>query len=109
MSRQCSATVFGPRVHSWQCVRKAVVARNGKWFCRQHDPEAVAAKDKAKAEARREQQRASDAIEMRGQALLRALGIRGGGVVFSSRTYVEKITIPFGEAEDLVRRLTEGR
>lgn len=30
------------------CARKAAVERNGKWYCKQHDPEAVAARDAAK-------------------------------------------------------------
>lgn len=39
LRRECQARVFGERVHSWQCSRKGTVEREGKWYCKQHDPE----------------------------------------------------------------------
>ena len=41
----CCATVFSDRFRS-KCSRRAKVERNGRFYCGQHDPEAVAAKRK---------------------------------------------------------------
>lgn len=38
---QCSQTVFGERVTSWQCTRDGSIERGGKWYCCQHDPKQV--------------------------------------------------------------------
>ncbi len=48
--------------HSHQCQKKAVVERNGKWYCAQHDPEAIRVRDEAKrVQWEAESQRRSDA------------------------------------------------
>lgn len=47
---QCHQRVWGERVDSWCCQKKAVVQRNGKNYCKIHDPEYIAAKDKARQE-----------------------------------------------------------
>jgi uncharacterized Zn finger protein (UPF0148 family) len=40
---QCSKRVYrGGYMGSTPCTRYGVVERNGKWYCRQHDPVAVA-------------------------------------------------------------------
>jgi hypothetical protein len=46
---RCCKTLWGPRGNSWQCTRNAVVERDGKGYCKQHDPVA----EKARFEARR--------------------------------------------------------
>ena len=45
---QCSATIWGERVQSWQCQKKAVIERDGKLYCRIHDPEYIKAKQEKK-------------------------------------------------------------
>ena len=46
----CSERVY-TSFHDHLCPRKGKVERNGKWYCGQHDPEAVAAKQAAKDRA----------------------------------------------------------
>ncbi len=45
---QCCATIWGPRVNSWPCHNSATVERDGKPYCKIHDP----VKRRAKAEIR---------------------------------------------------------
>lgn len=49
-SAPCCATVLagkdGWRTRYKSCSRKATVEREGKWYCRQHDPQAVAGRKK---------------------------------------------------------------
>lgn len=71
---RCTATVMGPRVHSWRCTRNAVVERDGKGYCRQHDPEAVKAKRKKESEARDAEQRADERRRREAEARCQALG-----------------------------------
>lgn len=70
----CSATVFGPRVHSWQCTRRAAVTRNGKKYCRQHDPVAVAAKRQAQEDARKAEERREEDLLRAAERRCKALG-----------------------------------
>lgn len=51
MAERCSTRVFGPRVFSWQCNRRATVECEGKWYCWQHDP--VRMKEKAEEDEKR--------------------------------------------------------
>ena len=49
---QCSKAVwYGSGFRSRPCSRMATVERNGKSYCKQHDPERVAAKRKERSEA----------------------------------------------------------
>lgn len=43
MDNQCVATVYGERLTSWQCTRRAV--KDG--YCKQHHPDAVAERERA--------------------------------------------------------------
>jgi hypothetical protein len=96
----CSATVFGPRVHSWGCIRTGVVEREGKWYCRQHDPRAVKARrDKAEAEYRAERA-AETAIEAEGERIAARLGC--GVVKYGRNGYARELIITFEEAEKLI-------
>ncbi len=45
----CQTTIYD-EVSSWQCHRKPTVARDGKLYCKIHDPEYKKAKDKANRE-----------------------------------------------------------
>lgn len=40
----CCARVFGD-YRLYPCSRKGSVERDGKWYCKQHDPEAIRVKD----------------------------------------------------------------
>jgi hypothetical protein len=67
----CRASVYSREggsyswLHSYQCTRKPIVCReiNGEeyGFCKQHDPEAAAARNKARSEAWRAEAKAKEA------------------------------------------------
>ena len=42
--QQCEITIFSGRGWTNRCVRKAVVQRGDKWYCKIHDPEYIAEK-----------------------------------------------------------------
>lgn len=47
--KQCCEKVWGAGVwHTHQCKRKAVIEKDGKLYCKIHDPEYIKAKDKKK-------------------------------------------------------------
>lgn len=41
---KCSVRVYGDRVRDWPCRLPGVVQRDGKWYCRVHDPEKTLAR-----------------------------------------------------------------
>ena len=45
MAEKCSARVSIDSWRSGQCPRKAIVERDGEWYCKIHDPEYIKAKD----------------------------------------------------------------
>ena len=107
---ECSATVFGPRVHSWQCVRSGVLQRKGKWYCRQHDPVAVETRRHASRLAHTAKRKTSDAIDSEGTRIARALGV--GASTFYSHSgppsqhgYVRYLVIAFDDCLKLIERL----
>jgi len=38
MSEQCSKMLWRHHYYQYQCLRKGVVCRDGKWYCKQHEP-----------------------------------------------------------------------
>ena len=46
----CQTRIYGDRVTEWQCQKKPVVTRDGKLYCKIHDPEYIKAKNKARDE-----------------------------------------------------------
>lgn len=44
INEQCQYRVYGDRGQSWQCQKKAVVERDGKFYCKIHSPEYIAEK-----------------------------------------------------------------
>jgi hypothetical protein len=50
MDERCSAKIPFDTWHDAQCSKPAVVERNGKWYCKIHDPEYIKTKE-AKREA----------------------------------------------------------
>lgn len=81
---ECSTTVFGERVRQWQCVRAGVVERAGKWYCRQHDPEARQARAEKREAARRVVQQREDAVEAEGRDVAARLGVAEAQVYYSN-------------------------
>ena len=82
---QCCATVF-PRgvwvASGYACSRKGVIERDGKWYCRQHDPVSKAERDKASMEKwRREQGARSEAWERRTAEGAACKGVATGELV----------------------------
>lgn len=104
---QCSATVFGPRVHNWSCNRRGVVQREGQWFCKQHDPKAVKARQSTREGQRKDHEREQAEIldECRRAAAELGAGepywftaLRGG---YHASGYRRFLTITLEEARDL--------
>lgn len=46
----CAERVFTDRMGSHRCFRRGIIQENGKWYCRQHAPSAVAARQRARDE-----------------------------------------------------------
>ena len=54
MNTQCSERVYDKGGwHKYQCSRNAVVERDGKPFCKQHDPEYIKQRDSEKETRRK--------------------------------------------------------
>lgn len=103
----CQATVFGPRVHSWQCTRKPSVWRDGKGYCKQHDPKAVEARRVDRELKWKAKTSASDAVAAEGARLARRLKLKHAGCDYDRRTYsyVRRLVVPFEELEKLIARM----
>lgn len=82
MATYCSATVYGERVQHWGCNRRAVVTREGRAYCRQHDPVAVDAKRAAKNQKHREREMEQRAILDEGHRLIAATGLTNAAVFY---------------------------
>lgn len=67
---QCCQPVWD-NFHKGQCQRNGVIERDGKWYCKQHDPEAVKAKEEAKRAQWRAEQDAALAHRRRVKAALK--------------------------------------
>lgn len=107
---ECSATVFGPRVHSWQCQRTGVIKRYGKWYCKQHDPEAVEARRQARDAEFDASRRASGVIYDEGRKLAKTLGVNGDVYYstngpFSTHGYTRHLVLSFDDCRKLVEKL----
>ncbi|HUW43583.1 MAG TPA: hypothetical protein VMV95_01300 [Bacillota bacterium] len=51
IKEQCNKIVYGHLLwHSYQCQKKAVVKREGKFYCKIHDPEYIKIKEKKREE-----------------------------------------------------------
>lgn len=106
----CSATIFGERVHSWSCPRKAVVQRDGKGWCKQHDPLAVKARRDKSHAAYVAEQRADESINREGTAIAKRLGC--GDTHYQVRHrgrsgYTRHLVISFADAERFISLLQE--
>ncbi len=59
-------------LRSWVCSRRGVVQRDGKWYCKQHDPEAVKARRKASNAAWEAKLKAEDEADKRADRIASA-------------------------------------
>lgn len=106
----CSATVFGPRVHSWPCGRRGVINRAGKWYCRQHDPEATKARrEKSNAAFDARNRTGEDHCE-EGRRIAAALGVEAHTHYHRSKRFLDcgftrSLVIDFDECLKLVEKL----
>lgn len=99
----CAAMVHGPRVQVWQCCRAASVQRDGKWYCRTHDPEAVAARRKASDDKWRREQAERDRDYEDCRAVARRLG---HGTAWRSNNGIGKgVLIQYDAALQLAEKL----
>lgn len=91
------------------CAKPATIERDGKWWCKAHDPEHVKAK-RASWHAKYQAEPASDeAIKARAQELAQALGLDGRADTDARGWhYVERLVISFADAERLIARLRGG-
>lgn len=101
----------GRGVGFYQCLRKAIVQRDGHGYCRQHDPAAVAARRKASELRWQERENANDATEREAKRLAALLGVNGRAEYYSHPTslsksgYLRNVVISFEDAEKLITRL----
>lgn len=101
--------VSGGRCSS-RCSRRMVVERNGKPYCKQHDPEQVAVRrewqvDKAKQKYAADQQRRVDA-----QALVDQLGVgKPHYDALGLKGYTGWIVLSASEVQRLITRLERGK
>lgn len=112
----CSQTIWGARVQSWPCPRKGVVERQGKWYCKQHDPELRIVRDAKEFEEQQAAQARGERIEQEGNRIAVALGIeasvhfiRGGSWRDSTDGVREYLVISFDELRKLLARLEAGK
>lgn len=113
---RCSKQVLPPQMwfHTHQCTRRGVVQREGKWYCKQHDPE----KEKAKRDAQQVEWKAerdeSNKNEADADKLIKRLGF-GGSPYFGRRSYPDKsgyrraIVLTFDEVERIITALRAGQ
>lgn len=105
----CSERVYsGARwdISGHPCQRNGSVERDGKWWCKQHDPEAVKARREAKRAKSNAEREADEALRLRGQALALKLGGQPA-MNFHTFKYTGGVTLSQEQAEALVARLEE--
>ena len=87
------------------CSRKGTVERDGRWWCKQHDPEAMKAREAKRDAAYRAEQEVKEATIRSAQALIDRLG--AGRPHYSSVTGKPTggVTLTAEEAASLADRL----
>ena len=108
-----SAPGCSKRVHegsrSYACSRRGAVERDGKWYCRQHDPDSVQAQRAASDAAYRARCQEQDRIHAEGVALLKRFG--KGSVYyessgpFSRNGYRRAVVVAFDDLDALLREI----
>lgn len=92
---RCSARTTADGIRSDQCKRPGKVTHEGRVYCRQHDPVALAERKTAREQAWQAKWAERDAINVEGKALVARLGC---GMLYGARA----IAITFEDAERLI-------
>lgn len=108
--RECSATVHGERVTDWQCLKSGVIERDGKWYCRQHDPVAKSAKREAKDREWADKRSTERAVCAEGERIAKALGVAADVFYHSTGAYSNygfrrRLVIDFDDCLKLIDKL----
>ena len=105
--RCCAKVYHQGGWHSYPCDRTGPREHEGKHYCWQHDPKAIAAKAKAKHEAYLRARAKNQGIMEEGKSLVKDLGC--GNVVLSRNSFepTRRISITFREAKRLAERLNK--
>lgn len=103
---RCTETVtHGGGFNRTRCSRAAAVTRDGKGYCKQHDPDVVKAK-RAASDARFQAERdRAEAMDARAKELARRLGVHTSGANRVRFEPLESFSISFADAEKLIARL----
>lgn len=109
--QHCCVTVYGERVTRWACQRYATVERKGKWYCTQHDPEKVKARNAARHNAYEMRQAANARVDVRATELGQQLGCADPVSPHFNHSgafaYTERLIISYADAERLIARLAK--
>lgn len=104
----CAKRVYSGARHDFSghmCTRKATVERNGKWWCKQHDPEAESARMAAREAKWKAEDEAKEAVHGAALALAERLGAGKPDYSWTAGTYTGGVTLTAEEAEALARQL----
>lgn len=91
--------------HTRLCTRNGTVRLGDKWYCGQHDPEAVKARHAARDEKYRIERTNEDAIQAEAKRLARQLGVKAEVYWGSFSGHQRRLVISFEDCEKLAARL----
>lgn len=98
----CAGKVYGGSSHGI----RGVIERNGRWYCKIHDPEAVAARRKAWITKHASRRHIEESIKAEGNKLAVRLGTGAthyqGGIWGG---WQSALVIPFKDVETIIARL----
>ena len=89
MKEQCSQTVFGERCDSWTCRKNAVVNRDGKPYCKIHNPEYIKARD-IKQRAKWDAEMAKERAMWHREALIKGIFVGIDTTVIEKNAHIYK-------------------
>ena len=102
----CQASAYRGRFGFGRCCRRGVIYANGKYYCKQHDPNAVAKRREEREKRFQQEEKRGDDLQRQAKKLLKQLGIKGEiEFSFLAKTYTDAIVISFDEAQKLIDRL----
>ena len=111
--QRCSATVYDDEAVGRQCARNGKMKCGGKWYCSQHDPVAVQARDDARQADRDSERRWKKAQQAKERATAKFLAdcesiVRRLAALWECKDLAEehdaKLDALVGEAENVVVR-----
>lgn len=111
---RCIASVpFGDRMVTFhQCNRRGKVQRKGKWYCGQHDPDAIAVRNAKRSQAWDAKDRRDEEIQAEARRLAKKLGVKGEAQFNAlSRLgyYTRDLVISFTDAGRLIARFAKAK